>query len=354
MKMQTHAAVSADILTYLTTAAESPLHGVPVDDTRVLTGDENALWRIGAADQQLVLKMFLDAGQARGRRQFNMQRRAAQLGLAPEPVAFDRHPVGLSHQILIYQWQAGKRFDAAEETHRAALSAALAHLHAQAPQGDERLSPLPLNLEYQWNLIQGSMRQLRGWLEGQAPDALTVALGYILGAAERQIPADQKAMGNAAALGLVHGDLYPEHCLVQAGRMAFVDWEMGGLGDPAREIAHLSIHVLRGLSPADRAYWMEDYLARMAQDALRDRIRMYEKLLPLAGLLDLGLYMVRTPSAQTEDDAGARFLLHLAFRESLMDVTRVLRLDHEPEEIESLSHLYRDRLPFADPIHAGA
>ena len=347
------ASLTADVLAYLQQSSQSPLHGTAIESVQALSGEQNALWRVQADGRDVVLKMFLDAGQARGRRQFSNQARAASLGVAPEPVAFERYPVGLSRQVMMYHWDPGILLDPTEADHRRQLAQALVQVHTQDPADHARLSPHPISPGYQWNLMQGSQRQLDAWLASQTPDDLTVALRRILAAVHTRVPVALERPGPAAP-ALVHGDIFAEHCLVDARGLRLVDWEMGGLGDAAREVAHVLIHVLRDIPGPDRQVWREQYLAQIQDPSLHDRIGLYEMMLPAAAFLDLSLHLLQAGDQARTGLAGAHMLLHLAFQECLLDVCRALDLDYEEEEIIHIAQIYHSRLGQTAPLYAGA
>lgn len=340
------------VLAYLTQAAESPLRDVGIAGTSILSGDRNALWRVQAADQDIVLKMFLDAGQARGRRQYNNQESAARIGAAPAPIAFDRYPAGLSHQVMLYHWQDGIQFDPRKTEHHTALAEALVRIHTRVPAGHERLSPHPINQAYLWSLMQGSRMRIAAWLQDRPADDLTWLMQFVLAEADRQIPprVDNGALARPA---LVHGDLFAEHCLLHGTQFHFVDWEMGGLGDPAREVAHLLVHMLRSLDQPARDLWLAQYLEGMDEATLAARIATYEMMLPIESFMELLLPLTQPAFHPGPDNTGAHTLLHLAFRECLQDVDRVLALALEAEERQRLGDLYQARLKSQATVHAG-
>ena len=124
------------IHTYLTTAPTSAFHGLAVEMLDHWRGEENLLWRVECAGQEAVVKLYLDAGQARSRRQFdghditrhrlkgagrlpeNNQSFAAMscpaTGLPFRPAAADRQRYRVFRTLPRMQWS--KAVDA--ETHR--------------------------------------------------------------------------------------------------------------------------------------------------------------------------------------------------------------------------------------------
>ena len=114
--------------------------------------------------QEAVLKLYLDAGQARSRRQYDGQQIFAPFGLAPRPIWVDRYPEGLSRQVLIYEWLPGDALDPANPGQMAALARSVAQVHANDASEVRRFSPNPINLDYVWRILRGSITPIQGWL----------------------------------------------------------------------------------------------------------------------------------------------------------------------------------------------
>ena len=341
-----------DALHWLSQAPASPVHGREIRLRETLTGDSNALWRVAADSQDLVLKMFLDAGQARGRRQYNAQTLAWRAGLAPEPLVFDRYPEGLARQVLVYRWCPGLPLDVRDPAQRTALANALGRLHRLAPEPETRLSPHPINAQYQWNLLEGSLRRLETWRRAQPGDELDSVMSNVGQEAVRQLAPAVAGLAGSAAAAVVHGELFPEHCLVHDEGLRMVDWELAGIGDPARECAHVMIHMLRNLKAEDRRAWQDLYLAAADRTGLVSRVELYSRLLPLEGLLNLALGLVPQPSARTGPEHPGP-LLRMAFRECMSDVGRTLELGFADDELDHLACLYERRLQPDMPMVAG-
>ena len=342
-----------DPLHWLAHAPASPVHGQAVRLTDTLTGDSNALWKVEAGTASLVLKMFLDAGQARGRRQYNAQTLAWRADLAPEPLVFDRYPEGLARQVLVYRWCPGCPVDVREPAHREALAQSLGRLHRLATTPDTRLSPHPINAGYQWKLIEGSLRRLERWRLEQPCDEFNTALATVTQEGPRQLSALVTGLEGSAPAAVVHGELYAEHCLMYDGRVRMVDWELAGIGDPARECAHVMLHMLRNLTADDCQAWQDRYLSELGQTDLAPRVELYGRLLPLEGLLNLALLLTRRqPTAETGADRVGP-LLRVAFRECMSDVNRALKLDFADEELDQFACQYQRRLQPDMPMAAG-
>ncbi len=302
-----------------------------------LSGDHNSLWRIQTSQRDIVLKMFLDAGQARGRRQFSNQDTAAQIGVAPQPITFDRYPHGLSHQVMLYEWCPGTPLDPTRTEETSKLAVALAAAHARQPGEQTRLSPHPVNQHYQWSLIQGSKRLVEeGVSRGGSSKLSDMVLEALSHAEVLVLPELDK---NELTLpALIHGDIQLEHCLLVEGRIQLLDWEMAGLGDPAREICHIFLHVLPKLTSEEKSAWLDLYEERAGIPDLSRRIDIYRVLLPLASLIEL----ILLPSMAQEPQAAAEEcqLLQFAFGLCMDHVTAALDMEIGPLERQELSNSY--------------
>lgn len=325
------------ILTYLEKTPALEISAGQIISMDELPGDHNSVWRIQSDKRDFALKMFMDAGQARGRRQFTNQESAAQIGMAPSPIAFDRYPEGLSHQVMLYEWSPGSQMNFGLNEDRMILASALAAVHSRQPMEQTRLSPHPVNQHYQWSLIQGSRRLVvEGVARGGANTLSDMVLMVLALAEDRILPVlDRNELTPPA---LVHGDLQAEHCLNKDGQVQLLDWEMGGLGDPAREICHLFTHLMPGMTPSERAEWIAVYRGSEYDTKLEERICTYEVLLPVASLLEL----VLLPATATGPAAAAEEcqLLQMAFALCLDDVQHALEMNITQAEKQELSDSY--------------
>jgi aminoglycoside phosphotransferase (APT) family kinase protein len=300
------------ILQYLTTA---PTSNFQDKDVRILDqwqGADNYLWRVQANDQQVVLKMFMDAGQARGRRQFDAQQMFASYGLAPRPLWFDRYPAGLSRQILVYEWLPGQPADLSAQDERLALASAIAQVHGRDPADVRRVSPQSVNLAYFWDLLQGSVRAITEWLAASQSAGLADLFRRLSAQAEDTVR-HSLPLWQGAVPTPVHGDLKPENCVTSRGQVVLLDWEMFGLGDPALEIASFLLSAQVDLDPAAQNQWLDTYRVGFDQPQLSERINTYRKLLPFDSLCFLLHGLQRELAASTarpsDLDANREFLL---------------------------------------------
>lgn len=266
--------------TYLTTAPTSNFLQRDVAMLAQWEGSNNLLWRVKSSGQDAVVKLYLDAGQARGRRQFDGQQLFSPLGLAPQPLWFDRYPAGLSRQVFIYRWAPGELIDPNDATQLLALAQTLAQLHNHPLTDVRRFCPNPVNLDYFWKVWQGGLPVLHRWLVAHRATPIQTLLAQLADAGDLLVQAALPLWANTPPTP-VHGDLKLENCLNSFGMALLLDWEMFGLGDPAYEVAtflHLSN---QDLDAGQQADWLESYLTLVAQPGLDARIALYRRLLPL-------------------------------------------------------------------------
>jgi len=278
--------VTDAIHTYLTTAPASGFAGRAVIVRAHWQGDDNLLWRVDAGSDAAVVKLFLDAGQARGRRQFDGQRIFAPMGLAPAPLWFDRYPEGLARQVLVYRWAEGRSMAVMDNDDLTTLAASIAAVHNHDTEAVRRISPRAVNLDYFWRVLAGGLAPTTRWLETVACPRLA-ALLRTLSTSAANVVNDALPLWQDATPAPVHGDLRLDHTLIQDRRAVLLDWEMFGLGDPALDVATFLFHEAGALGSASRTHWLESYCALVQAPAIAARIDIYTRLLPLQRFADM-------------------------------------------------------------------
>ena len=289
--------LTANIHTYLTTAPTSNFVQRPVEMLDHWEGSSNLLWRVNGAGQEAVVKLYLDAGQARGRRQFDGQQTFSPLGIAPQPLWFDRYPTGLARQVLVYSWLPGEALDATNGAHMAALAQSVALVHTGEPTEVRRFCPNPLNLDYLWRVLQGGLGSLDAWLLAHHATALQHYVDQIAANAERLVEAALPLWQQTPPTP-VHGDLTLENAIDSFGAAVLLDWEMFGLGDPAYEVATFVQASQAVLDAEGQAAWLQNYLASFDQPGLAQRISVYQRILPFQSVC----YLLHGLRQQTPDE----------------------------------------------------
>jgi aminoglycoside phosphotransferase (APT) family kinase protein len=325
--------LTAQIHQYLTSAPSSLFAQQAVAVLDHWQGDANLLWRVQAGGEEAVVKMFLDAGQARSRRQFSGHQLFAPLGLAPVPLWADRYPHGLSRQLIVYRWVEGERVDTADETTLCGWAEAVGQLHAAPAVEVNRFSPHPINLAYYWRVEEASIAQVEGWL---AESGLTLFWHFHrLAQATMRVVETNLGLWHAAPPTPIHGDLAREHTILTRGQIILLDWEMFGLGDPALDTARLLQREAATLDSTQIERWLDAYLASIDQPNLDARINVYQRLLDVHNvvylLVGLQQHLVST-SANPADDGtdeveSALPYLQATLISALEGATRALELD---------------------------
>lgn len=272
--------ITLQIHQYLTTAPSSHFLGQVVEMVDAWEGSENLLWRVNCHGQTSVVKLYLDAGQARGRRQYDAHERYAPLGLAPRPRWFDRYPEGLSRQVLVYEWAAGEPLALTDRRQTIALAASVAQVHNADPAAVRRFCPNPINLDYFWRILRGSLASTRQWLAQSTDVTLSALFAQLTTQAEGLVQA-ALPLWQGAQPTPVHGDLRPENILYSVDAAVLLDWELFGLGDPALDVARLLQQSRSQFDQTEQAVWLAHYLPLLAQPRLGERIIVYGQLLPL-------------------------------------------------------------------------
>ena len=306
------------IATYLATAPTSEFNGMNVDVLKHWRGSENLLWRVRANQRDAVLKLYLDAGQARSRRQFDGQDSFWRHGVAPRPLWYDRYPVGLARQVLIYEWVDSEPLDSTSATQIANLGHALATVHGGDPNDVRRFSPNPLNLDYLWRVMRGSIAPGQNWLHEQNAAGLSMLLADL---AARATALVEQTLGlwQGVPPAPVHGDVKLENVVQRAGQITLLDWELFGLGDAALEVASFLYDTQSALDDNAQETWLDAYLSRVEQPNFTARVGVYQRILPLRAVLYLldGLRTLENQPGDGLDAETADFL-----RETLVATLR--------------------------------
>lgn len=275
--------LNADIQTYLSHAGASTFYQQEVEIVEAWEGSQNLLWRVRSNGREAVLKLYLDAGQARSRRQYDGQLLFAPMGFAPRPLWFDRYPEGLSRQVLVYEWMPGESINVLKEEQLRALAETIARVHAADPNEVRRFSPQPVNLDFFWRVQQGSLRPIQTWLQKRGSAQLTVLFQDLQDRAQRLVD-EGLPLWEGAPPAPVHGDLKAENALFSFGTAVLLDWEMFGIGDPSLDVAAFLHLTQQELDDNAVEGWLDSYLTLCDQPQLARRIGVYRRLLPFQSL----------------------------------------------------------------------
>lgn len=275
--------LSAQVHEYLTTAPGSLFVQQDVELVYHWQGDANLLWRVRCGNEDAVVKLFLDAGQARSRRQHDGHTIFAPLGVAPTPLWWDRYPQGLSRQLIVYRWVEGEAVAPDDAGVLEAWADAVAAVHTSPPEEVRRFSPHPYNLDYFWRIEQGSIAHIEEWLRPSGLDIQPVF--HAIATSTTSFVEANLPLWASAAPTPVHGDLTLDHALLTRGRVVLMDWEMFGLGDPSLDVARLLQHEALSISPQQADQWLNRYLDVVGDRSAAQRISVYRRLLDVHNIV---------------------------------------------------------------------
>jgi thiamine kinase-like enzyme len=295
--------LTSQIHHYLTTAPGSLFAQQPVEMIDEWEGDANLLWRVSVPHQQAVVKLFLDAGQARSRRQFDGHQFFAPLGLAPQPLWADRYPHGLARQLIVYSWVEGEVIRPDDPSELDAWAEAIANVHASPADAVSRFSPHPLNLDYYWRIERSSIAQVEEWLTSNKLEL--ASFFHELATATEQLVEGALPQWVSAAPTLIHGDLALDHTLSERGQVILLDWEMFGLGEPALDVARLLQREAQTLTTEQVDRWLERYLDVVDQPQMAARIDLFQQLLDVHNVVYLLVGLQQNASAQLGSELNA-------------------------------------------------
>jgi hypothetical protein len=274
------------IRTYAVTSPLSTLAGRDVIVREEWQGSDNLLWRLGVASNgaqepvaDTVLKMYMEAGWVRGRREYEAQQLFSPLGLAPQPLWFDRDAELLPRQVVGYAYVDGSPPDMADPGVQAAVAQAIARVHATDAAELARVSPNPMGFKTFWTLLQENIATVSTDL---APFPDLVRGMTELQTAASALAAEAAPLWANATPTPIHGEFSPENTLITPRGVTFVDWELSGLGDPALEVARFAQGHL--VETATREQWLATYLAAFNPPQMAERIALYRMLLPIEWL----------------------------------------------------------------------
>lgn len=319
---------------YLASAPGSLLAGRDVRVAERWQGADNLLWRVDAEGAQAVAKLYLDAGWVRGRRQHDAHLAFAPLGLAPQPLWFDREPEGLKHQVVVYAYAPGREPDTASSADMDAIGEAIAAVHWGGSASIARIAPHPLTLTTFGAILEAGVQGAQKWIANARLPGLAEAFADLASAAFRVI--DEAApLWQGAAPVPIHGDLILENMLADGGRVLFLDWELCGLGDPSLETARF-LTATPFADESARERWLSAYLKRSGSALLARRIAIYRTLLPFEYLVTI-LTGVREHGAELDDGDRSDLLLLL----DTLFTRAAMVLGRPPADIRDLPALLR-------------
>lgn len=179
-------------------------------------------------------------------------------GIGPRAVLLDESPELLGSPFMVTSLVPGRVVDAWSPELLTAHARQLARLHAATRPGTV--------------LLADHLRDSLAWWTAQHPD--------VVAQVEHLVPhvvAFVEPIPPAPRTTLIHGDAVPSNILVDDdGTPRYVDWEWGGFGDPAQDLAYLGGSIAAApwyvpLTPAAIDHLLAAYRAVHPDDTLHLR-----------------------------------------------------------------------------------
>ncbi len=276
-----------DLLTHLDQGSTAPGWHV-----RQITGGANGLVYHARNDYaEVTVKFCLDDARDRAGREYAalMALREADAGLAPRPLLLERRRY--RQPVVVQSWLAGEVSTEPPETDKGWMDllehyAALARVRPEHTRMN--LKPTVLNassFEAAKALVRGQLRQLS---ESAYPEGLREVVLPLLA---KTVPAWPKP-----PVALCRGDGNLTNFVRLLDGWKSLDWEYGGWGDPAFEMADLVTHPAYARVPQDRWPWVVARYAELTQDASApERIRAYVLVLSVWWVVRFARYVYEVP-----------------------------------------------------------
>lgn len=205
--------------------------------TELSGGRTNRVWRVRDGDKDHVCKLYRGGGKNPlfanvPEAEFACLEHLSGRGIAPEPVAFFKLPIGM---VLIYHFVQGKIWRRGTAT----VAQCLARLHAIAPPPD-----LPQSAIGATEILLQADRILAD-LDGESAT-------YLRGHRPEPVKA------HPSALCFLHGDVVAANLLQTPNGLCLIDWQCPAVGDPVGDLACF-------LSPAMQVVYGDGPLSKKAQ-----------------------------------------------------------------------------------------
>ncbi len=261
-------------------------------DVRQISGGANGLvYYACSSDAEVAVKFSIDDERDRASREYNALTvlHNTGLNLAPRPLFIDRHRY--RQPVVVQSWLAGEVSATPPETDEMWTKllehyAALARVQPKYTQINLKRTVLNAsNFEAAKALVRQQLQRLP---ESAYPEGLQEVILPLLA---RTIPAWPKP-----PVALCRGDSNPTNFVRRAGSWCSLDWEYGGWGDPAFEMADLITHPAYALVPSERWPWVVAHYTELTRDMRApERIQTYVLVLSVWWAVRFARYLYDVP-----------------------------------------------------------
>jgi aminoglycoside phosphotransferase (APT) family kinase protein len=268
------------------------LAGVQVELRASLEHQSNRLYEAWADGRHLVVKEYLkleefSTGPIHEHRALEL---LAPLDVAPRPVGIEEEHDPDGGPLVVYEYldgeMWGRRKPSSEELR--ALAEVWLKVDSVSAQVDWEARGTNHTVAARYARFDTRMRAFRAWTEAVFPSGGPAALRS-LGVLDRRWP-EVRELDWCSGQGIRRSFNSADERFANVirrpdGRIGLVDWEDGGLGDPARDVTGLLLHPDQEdlVSAEEWRAFLEPYLAAMVprDRLLPRRIELYEAISPM-------------------------------------------------------------------------
>lgn len=279
-----------DIATLLTSLDQGST--APGWDVRQVTGGANGLvYYARNGDTEVAVKFSIDDERDRAGREYDALTVLQNTGLdlAPRPLLLERHRY--RQPVVVQSWLAGVVSAAPPDTDETWIKllehyAALARVRPEHTQFNLKRTVLNASsFEAAKALVSQQLQRLP---ESAYPEGLQKIVLPLL---TKTIPAWPEP-----PVTLCRGDSNLTNFVRRAEGWGSLDWEYGGWGDPAFEMADLVTHPAYAQVMPERWPWVVAHYAELTQDACApERIRTYVLVLSVWWTIRFARYLYEVP-----------------------------------------------------------
>lgn len=257
-------------------------------------------------DTSLDIRLYPPSERDIARREDAGLRLAGDVGIAPALIygGEDAHWPGSF--VLIVQEPRGERLGARplSDAELESWLFLLLTLHHLRPDPTTQPLSLSADLSAWWHALQPTWESCRIAYAGQKYSQLMLAMGQLHAITAVRIETNRN-LWRDIVLRPCHGSPSPERLVADGGRLNLTDWSAFGLGDPAIEMAHVSVHaaLTSQLSNEQYAHFLTAYLNGMRDlrdTTFEERLRLFSSVAPMGFAIEALAALSRAGSASKD------------------------------------------------------
>jgi thiamine kinase-like enzyme len=242
---------------------------------RVKGGRNNLLYKAQQQDQILAIKFCVPDQRDRAGREYQCLDALKNAGsqIVPEPLLLDRY--SYKYPVVVQTWLEGEVSSTPPENKQSWLKLVEHFIAIQKALSPTEAMKLPRAVLTMTDAASGIEQIQRKFLlipESKHSEAVRKLIDKL---SSKQFP-----LWNEPVISLCRSDPSPLNFIRRSGAWCSVDWENGGWGDPAFEIADLMAHPSYSKVESSQWNWLIDIYAKLVNDEqVSQRIYTYYRLM---------------------------------------------------------------------------